>query len=48
MGKRRIEKITRLQNDSQRKVTLCKRKKGVLKKLIELSILCDLKVFMVL
>ena len=48
MGKKRIEKITRLQNDSQRKVTLCKRKKGLIKKLIELSILCDLKVFMIL
>ena len=30
----------------QRKVTLCKRKKGLLKKTIELSVLCDLKIFL--
>lgn len=45
MGKRKIEKITRMPNDNQRKVTLCKRKKGILKKMIELSVLCDLKIF---
>ena len=48
MGKKRIEKITRLNNDGQRKVTLCKRKKGIIKKMIELSVLCDLKIFMLL
>ena len=45
MGKKRIEKITRIGNDNTRKVTLCKRKKGVMKKMIELSVLCDLKIF---
>ena len=34
-----------MHNDNQRKVTLCKRKKGILKKMIELSVLCDLKIF---
>ena len=48
MGKKRIEKIARLQNDGQRKVTLCKRKKGLMKKMIELSVLCDLKIFMLI
>ena len=48
MGKKRIEKITRLENDSSRKVTLCKRKKGLIKKMIELSVLCDLKIFMLM
>ena len=48
MGKKRIEKMTRLVNNNTRKVTLCKRKKGVIKKLIELSVLCDLKIFMLI
>ena len=48
MGKKRIEKITRLENDNARKVTLCKRKKGLIKKMIELSVLCDLKIFMLI
>ena len=48
MGKKRIEKITRLSNEIKRKVTLCKRKKGLIKKMIELSVLCDLKIFMLI
>ena len=44
MGKKKLEKIARIENASQRKVTLCKRKKGLLKKGIELSVLCDLKI----
>lgn len=46
MGKKRIEKFTKIVNNNQRKVCLCKRKKGLLKKTIELSLLCDLKIFM--
>ena len=46
MGKKRIEKIERIQNSNQRKVCLCKRKKGLLKKAIELSVLCELEIFM--
>ena len=46
MGKKRIEKIERIKNSNQRKVTLCKRKKGILKKAIELSVLCELEIFM--
>lgn len=45
MGKRRIDQIQLIPNMSHRKVTYCKRKKGLLKKSIELSVLCDLKVF---
>ena len=48
MGKKRIEKIAKIENDNTRKVTLCKRKKGLMKKMIELSILCDLKIFMLI
>ena len=48
MGKRRIEKIELIQDLNSRKVTLCKRKKGLLKKSIELSILCNLSMFMLI
>ena len=46
MGKKRIEKIQRIDNDNQRKVTFCKRKKGLLKKSIEFAQLCDVSVFL--
>ena len=46
MGKKKIEKIRLIGNDSVRKVTFCKRKKGLIKKAIELSLLCDLKMFL--
>ena len=46
MGKKRIDKITRIVDNMQRKVALCKRKKGLIKKVIELSVLCDLKICM--
>ena len=48
MGKKRLDKIARLENNNTRKVTLCKRKKGLIKKMIELSVLCDLKIFMLI
>ena len=48
MGKKRIDKITRIGNTVQRKVALCKRKKGLIKKVIELSVLCDLKFCMLI
>ena len=43
--RKRIEKIRKIDNLSHRKVTYCKRKKGLLKKSIELSLLCDLQMF---
>lgn len=48
MGKRRLEKIEHIKDLNSRKVTLCKRKKGLLKKSIELSILCNLSMFMLI
>ena len=48
MGKKKIDKITRIENTMQRKVALCKRKKGLIKKVIELSVLCDLKICMLI
>ena len=46
MGKKKIEKIEKIENLCTRKVTYCKRKKGLLKKSMELSLLCDLKMFL--
>ena len=45
MGKKRIEKFERVASNLSRRVMFCKRKKGLIKKMIELSILCDLKIF---
>ena len=44
MGKRKIDKMTRIDDFNARKVTLCKRKKGLIKKAIELSMLCDQRI----
>ena len=41
MGKRAININKKIENDKYRKVTLCKRRRGFLKKAIELSKLCD-------
>lgn len=46
MGKKKIDKIRLIGNEGVRKVTFCKRKKGLIKKAIELSLLCDLKMFL--
>ena len=41
MGKKRIEKVGLIKNFGKRTVTYSKRKRGLIKKAIELSILCD-------
>lgn len=43
MGKKKID-INLMTNSTQRNVTFCKRKKGLLKKAIELSKLCGINV----
>ena len=48
MGRKRIEKITRMQNEGQRKVAILKKKQAVIKKLIELSVICDVRIFMLI
>ena len=48
MGKRKLERIELISNPNTRKVTFCKRKKGLLKKSMELSILCDLNMFILI
>ncbi len=45
MRKKKVEKIKRIEDFKQRRVAFCKRKKGLLKKCIELSYLCDVSVF---
>ena len=42
-----LTKITKIANKAQRKVTLCKRKRGLIKKAIELSQLCDQQKYLV-
>ena len=44
MGKRKLEKIEYIKNKKTRNVTFCKRKKGMLKKAVELSELCAVSV----
>lgn len=48
MGKRKIDKSKKIENKNQRSVAFCKRKRGFLKKAIELSRLCDQQIFMVM
>ena len=42
MGKKKLE-IKRIENKSNRQITFSKRRKGLMKKARELSILCDAK-----
>ena len=46
MGKKKLENYDKIENDNKRLITLSKRKKGILKKAMELSKLCDLKVIL--
>ncbi|XP_077232271.1 floral homeotic protein AGAMOUS-like [Tasmannia lanceolata] len=46
MGRGKIE-IKRIENTTNRQVTFCKRRNGLLKKAYELSILCDAEVALI-
>ncbi|KAG2596665.1 hypothetical protein PVAP13_5KG175400 [Panicum virgatum] len=46
MGRARIE-IKRIENNTSRQVTFCKRRNGLLKKAYELSVLCDAEVALI-
>ena len=48
MGKRRHEKMEKIVDNDKRKVAYCKRKKGLLKKSVELSLLSDVSVFVLI
>ncbi|KAM0903439.1 hypothetical protein ACQ4PT_018659 [Festuca glaucescens] len=47
MGRGRIE-IKRIENTTNRQVTFCKRRNGLLKKAYELSVLCDAEVALII
>ncbi|RRT76878.1 hypothetical protein B296_00013078, partial [Ensete ventricosum] len=46
MGRGKIE-IKRIENTTNRQVTFCKRRNGLLKKAYELSVLCDADVALI-
>ena len=46
MGRKRLETSSRIANDYQRSITFCKRKRGVIKKLIELANLCGPQIYL--
>lgn len=48
MGKKKIDKLKLIDSKLQRNVAFCKRKRGFLKKAIELSCLCDQKIFIII
>ena len=41
MGKRKINSFETIKDENSRNVTYCKRKKGLIKKAMELSLLCN-------
>lgn len=47
MGRRKI-KINRINDEKLRQITYCKRKKGLLKKAMELSLLCGNEVLLII
>lgn len=47
MGRGKIE-IKRIENTTNRQVTFCKRRSGLLKKAYELSVLCDAEVALII
>ena len=48
MGKKKINNVKFVENKNQRNVTFSKRKRGILKKAIELSSLCGQDIFLII
>ena len=48
MAKHKFDKSKKIQDKTQRNIALCKRRRGFLKKAIELSRLCDQRIFLII
>jgi YD repeat-containing protein len=48
MGKKKIDRLSLIENKMQRNVAFCKRKRGFLKKAIELSQLCAQNILVII
>jgi len=46
MGKKKLVSISKISDKNSRNVTYCKRKRGLIKKAIELSKLCEQKIYL--
>ena len=46
MGKRKIQAFVKIEDNNSRNVTYCKRKRGLIKKAMELSMLCQQEVYL--
>ena len=46
MGKRKIHRFEKIADVNSRNVTYCKRKKGLVKKAMELSLLCHQQIYL--
>ena len=46
MGKKKLASISKIGDKNSRNVTYCKRKRGLIKKAIELSKLCDQHIYL--
>lgn len=48
MGRRAVDKTKKIESKNQRNVAFCKRRRGILKKAIEIARMCQQKVLMVI
>lgn len=48
MGRQKVDTNLKISDNNQRSITFCKRRKGVIKKLNELSKMCDKDVFLII
>jgi hypothetical protein len=46
MGKKKIDPLQKITNINKRTITYCKRRKGLVNKAIELSMMCEQRIFL--